>query len=198
MTFKNFQQMQFYKSADLPQHFPEDDGIEVVFAGRSNAGKSTVINSIANQKIARVSKTPGRTRLINFFTVSPQKYIVDLPGFGYAKVPVKMQAHWQSVLAHYFTNRQALQAVILIMDIRHPLKDTELQMLDYCNTYKIKTHILLNKADKISKNLANQTMLAVNKELSEFTNQITIQIYSTPKKIGLDEFNNKLNEFFGY
>ncbi len=182
----------FLKSAEKPRDFPPDVGIEIAFAGRSNAGKSTVINAITRAGMAKTSKTPGRTRLVNFFEVFPKKLLVDLPGFGYAKVSKSIQANWQTTLDYYFANRTALKGAILIMDIRHPLKNHDLEFLDYCNSYKIQAHILLNKADKLSKSDQNQALQATTKKLTNYQIPLSLQLFSSPKKIGIDDLNGLL------
>ncbi len=192
MSFSEFEKTYFLKSAAMPVHFPEDTGIEIAFSGRSNAGKSTVINSIVGSNIAKVSKTPGRTRLVNFFSVAEHKNLVDLPGFGYAKVAKSIQKQWKIVLEEYFANRQALAGIILIMDIRHPLKETDQQMLEFCSTYNIPTHILLNKADKLSKNARLNTLKNTTDQLRTYQNPITLQIYSTLKNIGVEDLRKIL------
>lgn len=198
MAFKHFQQTTFLKSAEKPEHFPVDKGIEIAFAGRSNAGKSTVINAITGQNIARVSKTPGRTRLVNFFPVAENKTLVDLPGFGYAKVPLSMQANWQALLENYFANRRALKGVVLIMDIRHPLTPKDNMMIDYCDSYLIPTHILLNKADKLSRNQVNQTINSVKKQIKDLAIKPSLQAFSSPKKIGFEQLQELLTLWFDF
>ncbi|NQY43879.1 MAG: YihA family ribosome biogenesis GTP-binding protein [Legionellales bacterium] len=195
MSFRKFAKTSFLKSAANTSQFPKDTQLEVAFVGRSNAGKSTVINSITGSNIAKVSKTPGRTRLVNFFSVVEHKNFVDLPGFGYAKVTKSIQKQWSILLEEYFATRDPLVGIILIMDIRHPLKPTDIQMLEFCHTYDIPTHILLNKADKLSKNARNSTLQETVEKLGKYYNPITLQIYSTPKNIGIEDLVNILTEW---
>jgi GTP-binding protein len=195
MAFTGFEKTVFLKSAENLSHLPSDNGFEVVFVGRSNAGKSTVINSIIGSNIAKVSKTPGRTRLINYFLVNSNKYLVDLPGFGYAKAPKAIQKQWGYLLEEYFSNRKAIRGVVLIMDIRHPLKDTDKQMLNFCDEYNIPIHILLNKADKISKNNQLNTLREITNRLSSCQNPLTLQMYSSPKKIGVIDLRKILTKW---
>ena len=156
----------FMQSAPSPRELPADAGCEVAFAGRSNAGKSTVINALVGQKaLARTSRTPGRTQLINLFGLGDEAMrLVDLPGYGYAKVPTAMRAHWGEALGAYFAGRQSLAGVVVIMDIRHPLKDTDRQMLDYALARELPVLALLNKADKLSQNEISKTVFAVQRD----------------------------------
>lgn len=173
--------------AQLSQ-LPADTGYEVAFAGRSNAGKSSVINTLTDQKaLARTSKTPGRTQLINVFSLDDERRLMDLPGYGYAKVPERIKEEWQKLLDQYLRSRESLRGIILIMDIRHPLKPFDQMMLEWSYACGLPIHILLNKADKLKKGPAKNTLLAVQKELKEFENLITIQLFSALKKTGKQE-----------
>lgn len=156
----------FILSAPTLRELPEDAGAEIAFAGRSNAGKSTVINALVGQKgLARTSRTPGRTQLINLFGLGDEtRRLVDLPGYGYAKVPTAMRARWGQALGAYFAERQALAGVVVIMDIRHPLKETDRQMLDYALDRELPVLALLNKADKLSQNEISKTMFALKRD----------------------------------
>jgi len=145
----------FFTSASTPNSLPADEGVEIAFAGRSNAGKSSAINRLCQQKgLARTSKTPGRTQLINFFSISETNKLADLPGYGYAKASQTKQKQWLELLEYYFTHRQALKGTIIVMDIRHPLRDSDQKMIDWCVHYQCPIHILLNKSDKLSRNQA--------------------------------------------
>ena len=161
-----FQNATFFISAHHLRDLPPASGIEVAFAGRSNAGKSSALNTLANHnRLAYVSKQPGRTQLINFFTLGDDKHLVDLPGYGYAKVPEAMRAHWQSVLARYLSERTSLGGLILVMDSRHPLQPLDRQMLDwFCPSGK-PVHVLLTKSDKLSRGEASLTLAKTRKEL---------------------------------
>ena len=182
---------QFLKSAASLRDMPADQGFEVAFAGRSNAGKSSALNALAAHKgLARVSKTPGRTQLLNVFTLDDQRRLVDLPGYGYAKVPVGVRDQWRGMVDGYLRSREALKGLILIMDSRHPLKDFDRQMLDYATAIAKPCHVLLTKADKLSRNEATRTLNEVRKELeAEFskTVPVSIQLFSSTAKTGLDE-----------
>jgi len=187
-----FQNATFYISAHHLSDLPPANAIEIAFAGRSNAGKSSALNTLANHnRLAFVSKQPGRTQLINFFSINPDKgndkFLVDLPGYGYAKVPEAMRAHWQMVLSRYLTERNSLKALILVMDSRHPLTPLDKQMLVwFCTTGK-PVHVLLTKSDKLSRNEANQTLLKVRKEMNENWKNCTVQLFSSLKKQGVEE-----------
>ena len=164
---------------------------EVAFAGRSNAGKSTALNAICRQNaLARVSKTPGRTQQLVFFGLPPHtdRFLVDLPGYGYAKVPKDLQAHWQAFIQDYFNTREALKGLVVVMDIRHPLKEYDLQMLGYAVENGLPAHALLTKADKLGRNAANQTLFAVRKELNAlYADSVSVQVFSGESKVGVDE-----------
>ncbi len=178
-------------AAHNPRQLPPDGGFEVAFAGRSNAGKSTALNAICNQNaLARVSKTPGRTQQLVFFDIPPttDRYLVDLPGYGYAKVPKDLQAHWQAFIQQYFETRQALRGLVVVMDIRHPLKDYDLQMLGYAVRRGLPAHALLTKADKLSRSQQMQSLAAVRKELSsQFADSVSVQVFSGESKLGVDD-----------
>lgn len=184
-----FQNATFFISAHHLRDLPPASGIEVAFAGRSNAGKSSALNTLANHnRLAYVSKQPGRTQLINFFTLGNDKHLVDLPGYGYAKVPEAMRAHWQTVLSRYLSERSSLTGLVLVMDSRHPLTPLDRQMLDWFTPSGKPVHVLLTKSDKLSRNDANQTLMKVRKELiSTWGENITVQLFSSLKKQGVEE-----------
>lgn len=188
-----FQNATFYISAHHLRDLPIASGIEVAFAGRSNAGKSSALNTLANHnRLAFVSKQPGRTQLINFFTLGNDRHLVDLPGYGYAKVPEHLRAHWQNVLARYLSERSSLGGLVLVMDSRHPLTPLDRQMLDwFCPSGK-PVHVLLTKSDKLSRGEANLTLSRVRKELidtwgTHYHSECTIQLFSSLKKLGVEE-----------
>lgn len=188
----------FKTSANSLSQLPHDSRGEIAFAGRSNAGKSSALNMLTGQKtLARTSKTPGRTQLINYFEVKDSLYLVDLPGYGYAKVPLPMREHWQKILQGYFEKRESLDALIMLMDSRHPLTDLDKQMLHWCEFQELPTHILLTKADKLSKNEANKTLHQVRKVLAdEFSIPITAQLFSSTKpEIGLQDALHYLSQW---
>lgn len=183
-----FQNAEFYISAHNLRDLPPPIGIEVAFAGRSNAGKSSALNTLANHnRLAYVSKQPGRTQLINFFSLGNERYLVDLPGYGYAKVPEALRKHWQTTLAAYLSDRPTLDALVLVMDCRHPLTPLDRQMLDWFGHSGRPVHVLLSKSDKLSRSVANQTLLAVRKELNEHWDNCTVQLFSSLKKQGVEE-----------
>jgi len=188
-----FQNAAFYTSAHQLSDLPPPNGVEIAFAGRSNAGKSSALNTLANHnRLAYVSKQPGRTQLINFFCLNPEKgddkFLVDLPGYGYAKVPESVRKHWQGVLSSYLTERTSLFGLVLVMDSRHPLTPLDRQMLDwFCHSGK-PVHVLLTKSDKLSRNEAIQTLLKVRKELNQvWGDNVTVQLFSSSKKLGVEE-----------
>jgi len=173
-------------SAATLAQLPDSRG-EVAFAGRSNAGKSSAINTLArHNRLAFVSKTPGRTQLINFFTVGNGQFIVDLPGYGYAKVPPEMRARWEKVLSAYLQGRQPLAGLVLIMDARHPLTPLDKRMLDWFTPRGLPVHILLTKADKLSRGAANKTLNEVKSALKIYP-QVSAQLFSSLAKQGVEE-----------
>ena len=173
---------------------PADFGCEVAFAGRSNAGKSSAINALTgNTKLARTSRTPGRTQLINFFTVADQIRLVDLPGYGFAKVPLKVKQEWNKQLERYLQLRQSLKGLILLMDIRHPLKDYDRQMIEWAVKSEMPVHILLTKSDKLKRGPAKSALFAVQKELQKHDRWISVQLFSSLSHDGMDELQRTLN-----
>jgi len=183
-----FQQAMFHKTvADLRQ-LPSDSRCEVAFAGRSNAGKSTAINTLANHtRLAFVSKTPGRTQLINFFRLQNGAVLVDLPGYGYAQVPEAVRRQWQHLLENYLTRRPNLIGLVLIMDSRHPLTERDQAMIGWFAPSGRPMHVLLTKSDKLSRNEAAATLTAVRRELAPLGSQVTVQLFSSLKKTGIEE-----------
>ena len=155
------QQATFIKSASQVEQCPLDRGYEVAFAGRSNAGKSSALNTLTHARLARTSKTPGRTQLINFFGLDEQRRLVDLPGYGYAKVPLALKEHWKEHLDAYLTGRESLAGLVLVMDIRHPLSDFDRMMLEWSDVTGLPAHILLSKADKLAYGAAKNVLLKV-------------------------------------
>lgn len=194
----NFRRAQFLTSAPTLAECPEDSGAEVAFAGRSNAGKSSAINALTNNgKLARTSKTPGRTQLINFFSLSENQRLVDLPGYGYAKVTRSMKDEWQRHLAFYLEQRRCLKGLVLLMDIRQPLKEFDLHMLTWAVSSGLPAHILLTKADKLKNGPANNARFAVEKELKTLNldTNVTIQTFSATKRQGLEKLELRLNHW---
>ena len=193
-----FQNAKFFTTVNHLKDLP-DTPAEIAFVGRSNAGKSSAINTLCNHvRLAYVSKTPGRTQHINFFELANGGFMVDLPGYGYAQVPEAIRAHWVKLLGDYLQQRQALIGLVLIMDARHPLKPLDVQMLDFFNITGRPVHILLSKADKLSKNDQIKTLSAVKKALKPFAErqQISVQLFSSLKKQGIEEVNNVVAAWF--
>jgi GTP-binding protein len=180
-----FPAARFITSAWQPHQFPADDGAEVAFAGRSNAGKSSALNAVAGRKdLARTSKTPGRTQLINFFGLDGAQRLVDLPGYGFAKVPERIKAHWQELLTRYIEARTSLAGLVIVMDARRPLTDFDVQMLDWSGANGLATHILLTKADKLSRGESTTVLKQVRAQVEGVA---TVQLFSAVAKTGLDE-----------
>src|SRR6478609_8293893 len=191
----NFHKAVFIQSAPSIRECPPEEGIEVAFAGRSNAGKSSAINALTNNhKLARVSKTPGRTQLINFFELSPTQRLVDLPGYGYAKVSREQKELWQRYLSEYLRERQCLKGLILLMDIRHPLQEFDTTMLNWATESNMAVHILLTKADKLSRGQAGSALMMVKKEIKAagMADLVSIQTFSSLKNTGVDDLKEKL------
>lgn len=184
----------FVKSAAALSDCPSSLG-EVAFAGRSNAGKSSVLNTLTGKKIAKTSKTPGRTQLINFFTVAEGYYLVDLPGYGYAKVSRSTREKWQQFIADYLFSRQELVGIIVVMDCRHPLQEIDCMMLDFCADSNLLAHVLLTKADKLSRNQQMQALHMLRKNLKNEWPFATAQLFSSTKRIGTNELEQVLNEW---
>jgi GTP-binding protein len=190
-----YRQAQFLISAGNARQFPHD-GMEVAFAGRSNAGKSSAINTLCDNKgLARTSKTPGRTRLVNFFQLDETRRLVDLPGYGFAKVPIAMKNEWEKLMTQYLSEQSALNGLVIIMDIRHPLNDFDWQMLEWCQHYQLPVHILLTKADKIKRGAQQNSLLKTRKLLKDASIDASVQTFSALKKAGLEELVTKLNSW---
>ncbi|QJD59777.1 YihA family ribosome biogenesis GTP-binding protein [Pseudomonas sp. gcc21] len=191
------QRATFIKSASQVDQCPMDVGYEVAFAGRSNAGKSSALNTLTHARLARTSKTPGRTQLINFFALDEQRRLVDLPGYGYAKVPLALKEHWKQHLDAYLTQRDSLVGLVLVMDIRHPLSDFDRMMLEWADVSGLPAHILLSKADKLAYGAAKNVLLKVQSTVrKEYGNRATVQLFSAPKRQGLEEAYEVLDVWF--
>jgi len=196
-------QAHFICSAPTLVDCPKDNGAEVAFAGRSNAGKSSAINCLCDQKkLARISKTPGRTQQINFFALNETQRIVDLPGYGYAKVPEAMKRKWQENLQDYFENRASLKGVILLMDVRHPLKPFDLLMLDWSQQYEMPLHILLSKSDKLKRGAAAKALQQVRNTVKAGAKSnaelVSIQLFSSLKAQGLTEADRIIKDWLDH
>lgn len=183
-----FRNAQFEISVAKPNGLPPPGGPEVAFAGRSNAGKSSAINTLCDHvRLAFVSKTPGRTQLINFFRLRNGAVLVDLPGYGYAEVPEAIRLQWQRLLEDYLTRRPNLVGLVLIMDSRHPLKDRDRVMIGWFAPSGRPIHVLLTKSDKLTRSEQAATLATVRKELAPLGEQITVQLFSSLKKTGIEE-----------
>ncbi len=179
------------------RQLPEGISTEVAIAGRSNAGKSSVLNVITeNSQLARISKTPGRTQQMNVFVLDDERCLVDLPGYGYARVSVAMRKHWGITLNRYFQERNALSGLILIMDIRHPFKPEDQQMFDWSLDCRLPTHILLNKSDKLSRGAGMSLLHTLKERIAD--DLVSIQLFSALKKTGAEEARTVLDRWFGY
>ena len=188
ITASRYRAAHFLNSVNSLAQLPPDTGREVAFAGRSNAGKSSALNVLTGQRqLARVSKTPGRTQLLNFFQVEPERYLVDLPGYGYAEVPVAVRKAWTSLLERYLKTRESLVGLVLIMDSRHPLTELDWNMIQWFAPTGKPIHILLTKADKLTRNAQAQALALVRRELADYTGQISVQLFSSLHKTGVDE-----------
>ncbi|EPR3585819.1 ribosome biogenesis GTP-binding protein YihA/YsxC [Vibrio alginolyticus] len=193
----HYQNTHFITSAPDIRHLPEDDGVEIAFAGRSNAGKSSALNRLTNQKsLAKTSKTPGRTQLINLFKVEEGCHIVDLPGYGFAQVPVEMKNKWQKSLGEYLQKRECLKGLVVLMDIRHPMKDLDQQMIFWAIDSHIPVQVLLTKADKLKSGARKQTLLKVRKQVETFGGDVSVDVFSSLKGLGVDQLRAKLDTWF--
>lgn len=187
----------FVISAPDIRHLPKDSGIEVAFAGRSNAGKSSALNALTQQKgLARTSKTPGRTQLINLFEVEDGIRLVDLPGYGYAEVPEDMKRKWQQALGEYLQKRECIKGLVILMDIRHPLKDLDMQMIEWSVAMEVPVLVLLTKADKLASGARKKQLMEVRQTLEPLGGDIEVEYFSALKKIGIDKLRIKLDHWY--
>nr|WP_284296408.1 ribosome biogenesis GTP-binding protein YihA/YsxC [Thalassotalea loyana] len=193
----NLNKAHFTISAPDIRKLPNDDGIEVAFAGRSNAGKSSALNTLTRQKsLARTSKTPGRTQLINVFEIEEGKRLVDLPGYGFAKVPLEMKKKWQKALGEYLEKRESLQGLVVLMDIRHPLKDLDHQLIEWAVDSELPVLALLTKADKLSQGKASAEVLNVKKKLKQLGGDVKVYAFSSLKRTGVDQATQVISNWF--
>lgn len=195
----NYAKARFQKSAQLLAQCPPDFGAEVAFAGRSNAGKSSAINRLAKQnKLARTSKTPGRTQLINFFSISEDLRLVDLPGYGFAKVPLAIKKEWEKNLTEYLNQRRSLKGCVLLMDVRHPLQEFDRNFIAWADASELPVHALLTKSDKLKRGASKNVLLSVQKEIRalELDRFFSAQLFSSLKGNGLDELESKISRWF--
>ncbi|EKG0406652.1 YihA family ribosome biogenesis GTP-binding protein [Vibrio cholerae] len=193
----HYQNTHFITSAPDIRHLPEDEGIEIAFAGRSNAGKSSSLNRLTNQKnLAKTSKTPGRTQLINLFKVADGCHIVDLPGYGFAQVPLEMKLKWQRALGEYLQKRQSLKGLVVLMDIRHPMKDLDQQLIIWAVECGIPVQVMLTKADKLKSGARKAQVLKVREEAKTFGGDVAVDAFSSLSGIGVDTLRAKLDEWY--
>lgn len=188
----NLNNAKFVTAAHKPSQWMEDEGVEVAFTGRSNSGKSSALNAIVGQKkLAITSKTPGRTQQIVFFQLDAETRLVDLPGYGYAKVPAKVQQHWARAIEQYLATRQSLRALVLTMDIRHPMKQFDSQLINWCLESSLNAHILLTKADKLSKSKQLATMRLIRNEFADVEG-VTFQVFSGRTGLGVEQARERV------
>lgn len=192
-----YQQAKFLQSATTTKTMPPEFGFEVAFAGRSNSGKSSTINTICHQKgLARTSKTPGRTQLINFFSLSEGRALVDLPGYGYAKVPERIKKEWAKFIENYLSERRTLCGLVIIMDIRRPMREHDETMLAWAKQRQMPVHVILNKSDKLKRGAAKNMLLKVRRQLNTLNGQFSVQNFSSLKKEGTNEVHAVLDQWF--
>lgn len=194
-----YQNAKFVISVMSMAQLPQTSKYEVVFAGCSNAGKSSVINTLTGQsKLARVSKTPGRTQSLNFFQLTDESWLVDLPGYGYASVPARVRANWEKLLDSYFVEREPLRGMVLVMDVRHPLKKYDTQMIEWVAHQGVAIHVVLTKSDKLKRGPAMASVHKVEKWLKENGIEASVQLFSALKKDGVGEIHGVLNGWLGF
>lgn len=192
----DFHAATFTISAARLDDCPPDSAVEVAFAGRSNAGKSSAINALTDQpQLARTSKTPGRTQLINFFQLEPGRYLVDLPGYGFAKVPLAVKEKWQRELERYLRQREPLAGLVLLSDVRHPLKEFDRMMVQWATQAGLPLHLLLTKADKLKRGAAANTLLAVKRELQDLP-AVSVQLFSVNQPDTVRALARQLRDWF--
>ena len=192
-----FQKATFFTSVAALESLPPSHS-EIAFAGRSNAGKSSALNTLARrQRLAFVSKTPGRTQLINFFSLGENQYLVDLPGYGYAKVPDAIRKPWEQLLGGYLQTREPLRGLALVMDVRHPLTELDRRMLAWFGPTGKPVHVLLTKADKLSRAAALERLQEVQRDLARLSPMFSAQLFSSLKKSGIDEAERVFGEWLG-
>lgn len=195
-----YRQARFSKGVTRLSALPSDSGSEVAFAGRSNAGKSSVINALTGRaSLARISKTPGRTQMLNFFVLDDDAHrLVDLPGYGYANVPLSVKRRWAALVEGYLVARRSLAGVVLLMDVRRPFTDTDSQLVEWCRHAAVPSHVLLNKADKLSRGAATRVLADARKRLAPLAGDIDVQLFSATRKTGIDELVARLDAWLGY
>ncbi|WJG09470.1 ribosome biogenesis GTP-binding protein YihA/YsxC [Aliiglaciecola sp. LCG003] len=195
----HYSHAKFTKSAPDIRHLEQDTGVEVAFAGRSNAGKSSALNRLTRQKgLARTSKTPGRTQLINMFEIDEGRRLVDLPGYGYAKVPLDMKLKWQKALGEYLQVRKSLKGLVVLMDIRHPFKDLDQQLIAWAVERNLPVLALLTKADKLKSGKRKAQLLMAREASMAFCGDVTVHAFSSLNGLGLDNLEAVLDSWLGY
>ena len=193
----NLHVAKFELSAPDIRRLPADSGIEVAFAGRSNAGKSSALNTLTNQKaLARISKTPGRTQLINVFDIRENRRLIDLPGYGFAKVPLEMKKKWQKSLAEYLEKRLSLKGLVVLMDIRHPLKDLDVDLIKWAEESGLPVLVLLTKADKFKSGKRNSEKLKAQKIIEQMHSNVKVQAFSSLTKVGVEQATATISDWF--
>ena len=198
MSEINYSEAKFLLSAPTLAELPADIGIEIGFIGRSNAGKSSAMNTITGIKgLARTSKTPGRTQMINLFSLDEERRLVDLPGYGYAKVPLAIKHRWQKTLTTYLERRVSLKGLVMVMDVRHPLKESDQQLIVWASQSSVPVHVLLTKSDKLNRGAGINTLIQVEKALEQYQENVTVQLFSSHDKTGLDDAIALLDSWFG-
>ena len=195
-----YRRASFLKGVARLSALPADVGAEVAFAGRSNSGKSSVINALTGRAaLARISKTPGRTQQLNFFVLDDDEHrLVDLPGYGYAKVPIAVKRRWAALVEGYLGSRRSLMGVVLLMDARRPFTDADSQLVDWCAHAGLATHVLLNKADKLSRGAAARALADAHKRLAPLGQENAVQLFSATRRTGLDQLGARLDAWLGY
>ena len=194
---KFFRQAKFLLSAPDIRHLPKDEGIEIAFAGRSNAGKSSALNTLTQQRgLARISKTPGRTQLINVFKLDDTRRLIDLPGYGFAQVPLDAKEKWQAALSEYLQDRESLSGIVILMDIRHPLKDVDRQMIEWSVHNHLPILVLLTKADKYKRGAMKKAVLEVQRALKKLDDNIQVMAFSSLKNIGVEAVHQTLSQWY--
>lgn len=195
----HYHSAKFILSAAQIQQFPLDQGIEIAFAGRSNAGKSSALNNLTRQKnLARTSKTPGRTQQINFFELDKTRRIADLPGYGFAQVPKPLQKQWQELITYYLEQRQSLKGLVILMDIRHAFTDLDHMLIEFALARLLPCHLLLTKADKLSRGAALNCLRKAETFVAQHKDYLTVQLFSSLKSTGHEEFVKQLNSWFEF
>lgn len=195
----NLAKAKFLTSAPDITKLPADEGIEIAFAGRSNAGKSSALNTLTRQKsLARTSKTPGRTQLINVFNLDDDRRLVDLPGYGFAKVPMEMKKKWQKALGEYLQKRESLQGLVVLMDIRHPLKDLDRDLIEWASGSELPVLALLTKADKLSQGKAKGEVLRVQNVCNGIGDNIKVMAFSSLKKTGMEQATQVISDWLTF